>query len=71
MEKLLGNPQECLTIEEPLSTATIASAIKLALSRAENLSQGERMQYEKNINNISWEAYGERYYKILKKLTKQ
>ncbi len=71
MEKLLGNPQECLTIEEPLSTATIASAIKLALLRAENLSQGERMQYEKNINNISWEAYGERYYKILKELTKQ
>lgn len=71
MEKLLGNPLGCLTIEEPLSSETIAAAIKLALSRAENLPQGERNQYGKVIKNISWDAYGERYYKILKELTKQ
>ena len=71
MEKLLGNPLGCSTIEEPLSSETIASAIKLALSRADNLPQGERIQYGKFVNNISWEAYGERYYRILKELTEQ
>lgn len=71
MEKLLGNPQGCLTIEEPLSADTIAQAIQKILSYAESLPKGSRIQYKNEIHNISWEAYGERYYATLKKLVKQ
>ena len=71
MEKLLGYPQCCVTIEEPLSVDTLARAIQKALSYAESLHEGPRVQYGKEIQNISWEAYGERYYRILKELAKQ
>ena len=65
---LLCNPEGCVTIEEPLSVDTIARAILKALSFAESLPEGLRQQYKNKINNISWEAYGERYYKTLKQL---
>ena len=71
MENLLGHPQGCVTIEEPLSVDSIACAIQKALSYAESLPKGSRVQYEKEIKNISWEAYGMRYYEILKKLITQ
>lgn len=65
---LLGSPEGCVTIEEPLSIDTIANAIQKALSYAESLPEGQREQYENKIQNISWEAYGMRYYEILKNL---
>ena len=68
---LLGSPKGCITIEEPLSVDTIAQAIQKALSYAELLPEGLRLQYKNKINNISWEAYGERYYSTLKKLVEQ
>lgn len=68
MGKLLGEPQGCLTISEPLSVDTITQAIRNALFYAESLPEGLRIQYKDVIYNISWEAYGERYYKTIKKL---
>ena len=62
---LLGSPEGCITILEPLSVDTIAQAIKRALSYEESLPDGLRIQYQKEIHNISWEEYGNRYYKIL------
>lgn len=65
---LLGSPTGCVTIEEPLSVETIACAIQKALFYAESLPEGYRVQCKNEIQNISWEAYGKRYYEILKKL---
>ena len=68
---LLGNPKECIIIEEPLSVNSISLAIQKALSYAESLPDGPRVQYGEKIDNISWVAYGKRYYEILKKLITQ
>ena len=62
---LLGSPEGCFTIEEPLSVDTIAQEIKKALSYEESLPDGLRIQFQKEIHNISWEEYGNRYYNIL------
>lgn len=67
---LLGNAKECITIKEPLSVDTIAEAIQQALDIANAMPKGLRTPYGDNIRNISWEAYGNRWYEILKQLTK-
>ena len=57
---LLGNAKECITIKYPLSVDTIAEAIQQALDIANAMPQGLRTPYGDNIQNISWEAYGNR-----------
>lgn len=69
LANLLGNPEGCITINEPLSTDNIALAIKQALAYANSLPDGPRVQYQKEIHKLSWESYGNRYYGILKELT--
>ncbi len=68
---LLGNVSECITIDEPLSVDTITSAIRKGLEIADTMPKGKREPYENKIRNISWEAYGNRWYDILKKLVKK
>lgn len=64
IDNLLKTSGLCYTIEEPLNVSNIAKAISLALSnRSTNLRQPA------DISDISWEAYGNRYYNILKNLT--
>lgn len=65
---LLGFPSGCVTIAEPLSVDSISKAIQQALSYAKSLPDGPRIQYQEDIQNISWAAYGKRYYDILTKL---
>lgn len=55
-------------IEEPLSVETLKESLRKALNYAEQLPDGPRIQYGDVKNKISWEAYGERYYDILKTL---
>lgn len=68
---LLGNAPGCITIEEPLSVDSITEAIRKGINVANAMSEGIRQPYGDKINNISWEAYGNRWYQILKKLLKQ
>lgn len=68
--RLLGKTDECITIDEPLTVDNIAAAIKHVL---ENMyKQPERYGEVDDItlHNISWEAYGERYYNILESVIK-
>jgi len=67
---LLGKAPECITIKEPLSVDTITEAIREAILVADNFPEGKRTPYGKSIYNISWDAYGERWYKILQALKK-
>ena len=67
---LLGNAKECITIQEPLSINAIAEAIQLGLDIANAMPEGLRTPYGECIQNISWEAYGNRWYEILKQITK-
>lgn len=67
---LLGNAKECITIKEPLSVDTIAEAIQQALDIANAMPKGLRTPYGDNIQNISWKAYDNRWYEILKQLMK-
>ena len=67
---LLGNAKECITIKEPLTVDTIAEAIQQALDIANVMPSGLRTPYGEKIQNISWEAYENRWYDILKQLTK-
>ena len=66
LSQLLGNPKECITVEEPLNVDNIAAAITAALKIAAAMPEGPRDQYQSKIHELSWEAYGERYYEILK-----
>lgn len=68
---LLGTAPECITIKEPLSVDTIADAIKKGLDIANSMPEGIRNTYGDTIQNISWEAYGNRWYDILKSLIKR
>ena len=68
---LLGNAQDCITIDEPLSVDTIAEAIRKGLEIAEKMPEGKRTPYGDQIKNISWKAYGDRWYDILKELVKK
>lgn len=68
--ELLGNAPECIAIEEPLSVDTIAVAIKEGLDIADTMKKGVRRPYGDKIQEISWEAYGNRWYDLLKKLLK-
>lgn len=63
---LMNNPQECITINEPLSVDTVVNAIRNALDIADSLPLSHRYQKFEYLQNISWEAYGERYMVILK-----
>lgn len=65
--KLLNQPDGCYQIEEPLSEDTIATALNRAIKYADTLQSGPRNHYKLR-NNLSWFAYGERYYNILKEL---
>ena len=65
--QLLNKDEGLFLIEEPLSVETIRKALMSALEYANALPEGKRAQYI-NRDNLSWEAYGERYYKILKTL---
>lgn len=69
--ELLGNAPECITIREPLSVETIAEAISNGLTIADKYKEGVRNPYKDTIQNISWEAYGERWYNIIKQLLKR
>lgn len=68
---LLGNTPACITIKEPLSVETITEAIAEALKIADSQADGLRESYKNVIHNISWEAYGNRWYNILKDLLKK
>lgn len=65
---LLGNAKECVTIDEPLTVETIAEAIIKGLQIAKKMPDGKREPYGNETANISWEAYSERWYNILKEL---
>lgn len=67
---LLGNTPACITIEEPLSVDTIAEAISRGLTIAEKQKNCTSHPYGEHIANISWEAYGNRWYNILNDLKK-
>lgn len=69
--RLLQNPRWCITIPEPLSRDTLAGAIQQALELANTLPAGMRNQYGATLLNISWEAYGKRYYDIIKRLDRE
>lgn len=68
---LLGNTPACITIKEPLSVDTIAEAISRGLTIAEKQKNCISHPYGEKIANISWEAYGNRWYSILKDLLKK
>lgn len=68
---LLVNSPECITIDEPLSVDTIADAIRRGLEIAHSLPEGKRKPYGDKIENISWEAYGDRWYNILEEIVKK
>ena len=68
---LLDNAPGCITIKEPLSVETITEAIVNALKIADSQADGLRESYKNAIHNISWEAYGNRWYNILKNLLKK
>ena len=68
---LLNNAPGCITIKEPLSVETITEAIVEALKIADSQADGLRESYKNAIHNISWEAYGNRWYSILKDLLKK
>lgn len=57
-------------IEEPLSVETLKKSLINALNYANRLPDGERNQYGDMLRNITWEAYGERYYNHLKNIEK-
>lgn len=65
VDNMLNHPKGCFMIEEPLSVETIRKALMSALEYANALPEGKRAQYI-NRDNLSWEAYGERYFKLLK-----
>ena len=65
---LLADSNNCITIDEPLSVDTIINAVKKALEAYESLPPGERLQFSDKLCNITWEAYGARYYNILKSI---
>lgn len=69
MAKLLGNPEQCIEISEPLCVENIVAALKKALEIADRQPDGMRKPYGNALENISWKAYGQRYYDILKRLT--
>lgn len=62
--ELLESPSGCSLIDEPLSEETISDALLSLLNNSELSGNNYRVCYE-NRRNLSWEAYGERYYKIL------
>lgn len=68
MANLLDNHIDCIEIAEPLSVESITEAIANALTIADDMPVGMRTPYGDAIKNITWEAYGERYYYILKSL---
>lgn len=68
---LLGDPEYCTLIPEPLNVDTIADAIQKSLIIADSMPSGFRKPYGESLYNISWEAYSERWYNILKDLLKK
>lgn len=66
---LLNNPECCITVEEPITVDSIATAIQHALQYASSQPKGLRLQYSDLVQNLSWEAYGNRYYDIIKQIT--
>lgn len=66
--KLLGNPRECFTIEEPLTVESVVKAIKKAIQSANELHDGCGYASAKTLQNISWGAYGKRYFEIISKV---
>ena len=69
INKLLGYPPACFEINNPLSANSVAEALTKAIHFAQKLPEGPRIIYGDTIKNISWDAYGDRYYSILKKIT--
>lgn len=63
--RLLGNPRECITIEEPLTVESVVKAVKKAIQSANELHNGGGYASVKILQNISWEAYGKRYFDII------
>lgn len=55
-------------IEEPISVSGIKDSIRAALAYADALPEGPRNQYGDVERRLSWAAYGERYYSILKRI---
>lgn len=69
IKKLIGEANSCFIIEEPSTTENLMKSIKQALAYANALPEGPRNQNGDAIKNITWEAYGDRYYKILKEIS--
>lgn len=65
---LLNDTESVFVIDETLSPESIASTISKALKYAETMPDGKRDQCQREIANISWEAYGNRWNDILNKL---
>jgi len=68
--ELLGYPKEFVEIKEPLNADTIAEAISKVIPIADSMKSGIRTPYGDMLHNISWDAYGNRWYEILKKILK-
>ena len=68
LKHLLCDNVYCHVIPEPLTSDNIASTLSKAITQANEMPLGIRNIYEDNIKNITWEAYGERYYNIIKDL---
>ncbi len=68
VDYMLNHPKGCFVIDEPLSIETIRKALISALEFADALPEGERAQFVSR-DNLSWSAYGERYYQTLKQIT--
>lgn len=66
--RLLNNPECCITVEEPITVDSIATAIQHALQYAASQPKGPRTQYGDWVQNLSWETYGSRYYDIIKQI---
>lgn len=68
MKRLLDDSDYCIEIPEPLNEDNVALSILRAMElyKANPLGLQETLRSSKE--NISWDAYGKRYYKILKQL---
>lgn len=66
--RLLNNPESCITVVEPITVDSIAIAIQHSLQYAATQPKGLRTQYGDLVHNLSWEAYGSRYYEIIKQI---
>lgn len=70
IKELLNDSPFCVEIEDPLTPVSIANAIQKALSLVNSLPSGKRCYCHDQLKNITWKAYADRYYNILKRLKK-